>query len=386
VQESYVNASRALSDDKGHDHVWQVHQEGFSVEMMPNVGPARERFERELLESGVAVPLSHRSEWARAFGPDGSWFLGVRDANGKCCCGFAVEVTRSRAMPGHLLLRVQRFGVATTTEAASVGLRSLVQYAQQQFRVLRLYVELFSKEPEVNERIATVASSLGLHEVERPRSYRNTVVLDLTPDESDIFSGFDRSARRNVRASAKKGFEICPITDPIFAHRMDALLAETMARSGGRHEKRDWAGTIEFSNRYPTLSRLAGTFRPEMTGPESLVAFAWGCNHGDHVTHTRAASTRSMKSNVPLSYALAWDLISWAKTNGASWFDFGGVTQGSLSDKGGLGGISDFKRFFSKEVSEVGREWILEPHPFRAKLARFSGAAAAWAHRSLSHR
>ena len=356
--------------------IWQTRLDGFDVEVWPDRGEHRELIEQELLSNGLHLPLAHRSDWGREFGSDESWFVALRDSTGAYCYGFAVEVSRSRALPGHLVLRARRFGANASAAAASASLRAMTSYAQSQPRILRMQVETFSRDSQVHEAVASTARELGFRPSTAPSSYKNTVVVDLTPDQEEIFAGFDRSARRNVRAPGKKGLNTVAISDLSYVDRIHALMKETMARTGGSYSPMDWARIIEFSNRHPELSRVVGTFLPEATGPEALVSFAWGCCHGDHVTHTNAGSSRNVKVKVPLSYALAWDLISWAKGNGAVWFDFGGVTQGSLEDTDNLGGISDFKRFFSKEVVTVGDEWVLEPRPFRAKLARLVSAAA----------
>ena len=53
---------------------------------------------------------------------------------------------------------------------------------------------------------------------------------------------------------------------------------------------------------------------------------------------------------------------------GAQWFDMGGVTVAE-GDENHLEGISRFKRYFSREILEVGAEWVLEPAPLRARIA-----------------
>src|SRR5262249_21456661 len=72
------------------------------------VGAERERCEQDLLAAGVPLALPHRSAWARSQRPADSWFLAVRDDSGTCRGGFAVGVHRSRALPGHLVLRADR--------------------------------------------------------------------------------------------------------------------------------------------------------------------------------------------------------------------------------------------------------------------------------------
>ena len=68
----------------------------------------------------------------------------------------------------------------------------------------------------------------------------------------------------------------------------------------------------------------------------------------------------------------------WAKSQGVTWFDFGGITVGTQGDPDDpLGGISDFKRYFSRDVVEVGEERVFEPRRLRAGLARGIGTGAA---------
>jgi lipid II:glycine glycyltransferase (peptidoglycan interpeptide bridge formation enzyme) len=103
------------------------------------------------------------------------------------------------------------------------------------------------------------------------------------------------------------------------------------------------------------------------------VSFAWGINHGSHVTYEAGASARRKDvGNFPLGYAPMWDLVTWAKESACRWFDFGGITSGDRSSQDDpFGGISSFKRSFSDEVVEVGEEWALHPNPVRTSIASF---------------
>ncbi len=135
---------------------------------------------------------------------------------------------------------------------------------------------------------------------------------------------------------------------------------------------------IGFCTRHPDLARLVGLFQSGVSGPNALLAFALCFFHGDHAQYVTAASTRESSLKIPLAYGVAWDLLCWAKSEGATWFDFGGITDGTQGDSADLlGGISDFKRYFSKNVVEVGEEWVLEPRRVRAGLARGVGKGAA---------
>lgn len=349
-----------------------------AVEIFHKIGPQCEQIEGELVKAGVPLPLPHRSAWARAQPESSIWYVGTRDAAGKSACAFTVDITQSRIIPHHLLLRVERFGPALTNEAREASLYALTQCARYHPRVLRVNLEVFSREAEIRRAIERIVMASGFRQRRNSRSYTDTVAIDLTPEKSEIFSCLHKTARRSIRAVEKKGFIVCPITDRAYAGRMKALVKETMKRTKGPDITADWASRIEFSTRHPMLSRLVGTFQREIEGPQSLVAFAWGCAHGDHVAYTAAASTREINTKVSLAYAPAWDLICWGKQNGASWFDFGGITPGHFGDRDPIGGISDFKRYFGNSVVTVGAEWILEPRPLKARLADVVSALGGW--------
>jgi lipid II:glycine glycyltransferase (peptidoglycan interpeptide bridge formation enzyme) len=160
------------------------------------------------------------------------------------------------------------------------------------------------------------------------------------------------------------------VTQDVYAARMNELLQETFSRTGGHVPERDWSARIKLSADHPDISRIIGLFRTDVEGPESLIAYAWGCHSGDHVYYSEAASTRETGDiKVPMAYALMWDLILWSKRTGADWFDMGGVTRGTHEGDDPLGGISDFKRYFSKEIVRVREEWILDDHTWLASVA-----------------
>ena len=77
-------------------------------------------------------------------------------------------------------------------------------------------------------------------------------------------------------------------------------------------------------------------------------------------------------------HPLFWDLILWAKRGGATWFDLGGVTTGTTGSGDPVGGISDFKRLFSKHMAEVADDWVLEPRWLPARLAAVVSSGARW--------
>lgn len=351
---------------------------GLLVEILAPGAPEREQLEETVAAHGVQLALPHRHIWDSISKGQGSWFFTVREPEGPYLAAFSVEGLRSRALPGHVLLRAERFPAGGSETVLDASFFALADFARSNRRVLRTYVEAFSPNEAALERAGRVATAHGFSPSSPGRCYDRTLIVDLTAGEAEIFASLHSTARRHIRAAEKRPVEIRPIQDPTLADRMSSLLAETLTRTGGHPESTDWPGVIELSIRHPTLSRLVGLFHVDRPGPESLIAFAWGCAHGGIAHYSTAASTREMDFKVAMAYPLAWDLICWARRTGASVFDFGGISPGTHGSGDPLGGISDFKRRFSQNEATVSQEWTLEPHRFSALLAHATSAAANW--------
>lgn len=343
--------------------------EGFQIALLDALGPERAVWEWRLLAGGLALPMTDYWEWSAALGHE-SWFLGIEDPAGFCVGGLAIRVHPSRAMPGYRILRTERLGGNLRPEAYRAAMEGLAQVARRKRRVLRLHVELFSPDPSTLDHLGAAAGRAGLMPSAVPRCYGPTTLIDVSREPAAILAGFNSTARQNIRAVAKHPVEVRPVSDPGLAGHLNHLLRDTMQRTGGTFYAREWEGILRYSRDHPDRSRVVGLFRTDQTGPAALIAYAWGCFHGDHVQYSTAATVRSPDIRMPMAYCLAWDLMQWAHARGARYFDFGGITEGSQGGADPLGGISDFKRYFKGAPATVGAEWILEPHPAAAAVNR----------------
>lgn len=361
------------------ERLYLCKETGLEAYLLRSVSNKREQCEGNLLEAGLHLPLDHRVAWARETGGAPSWFIGVRDERGRDLGGFAIDISPSRALPGHRLLRVARLGPGLPGPTLRVGLAGLAQLSRRRARILRISVNAFSRDSL--REVGAALSELRFQEVRPPSSYRYTLILDLSKDLATVMAGLHSTARRNIRSTEKAPVDIRAITETHWASRVAELQNLALQRTGAHHRNMDWVSRINLSRARPDLSTLVGLFRREKEGPESLVAFAWGCHHGDHAEYRAGGSARLTDLRLSLAYGPLWEVISWAKRRGATWFDLGGTTmpESPESDaEGALGGISQFKGYFSREIAEVGAEWRLEPHPARARLARSISGAAAW--------
>jgi hypothetical protein len=339
-------------------------------------------FEEQLTRAGLALPASWRSSWARHHAGDCMLFVSASEPrDGACVAAAALVVTPTRALPGHFVVHGERMGVARTERAQNAILTSLAQWAASCPRLLRLELGTFSRDGATLESMGWELARLGFRRAADPRMYESTIVLDLSGSEEEILAGFHPTARRHIRAPSKRPFlEIRRIVSDEHVDEMHRLVAETRERTSGSTGQRPWREHIAFARDCPDAAMFVGLFH---RGNGALLAFASGHRHGDHAVYADAASTRRAGVNLPLGYALAWEIIRWAKDSGAQWFDFGGITPGTFAkphheERDPLGGISDFKRYFRGHEQPVSEEWVLEPHWGRAIVANVVSAGAAW--------
>jgi hypothetical protein len=349
----------------------------FTVCLLRNTGPEWDRCERDLLLAGLPLHVFHRAAWARERQSGRSWLLAVMDQNCRCRGAVTLVAHRSRALPGQLLLRAERCGSALPAEtvgAAAAALRALARSP----RVLRMQVELFAADVSERAPLGLELSARGFRRAPETHHYQTTLRVDLTRDASTILASFSRVVRRHIRALDESPFELRPIVDERYVARLDALVLEAMQRTGGQNVRYEHAAMARLTRTAPDLSRLLGIFHRGSDAPESIVAYAWGGLHGDYCGYDAGAATRIPGVNVGFTPPLLWDLMCWSKARGARWFDMGGVSEGGLASADPVGGISDFKRYFSKDVAQVAEDWVLEPHPSSAALARVLTSGAQW--------
>ena len=336
-----------------------------------------------LLNSGFILPVAHRPDWVRAYSAGREWFVCVKNTRGEAVAGFSVAGEPSRALPGHLILYAERVSACANFDATKVALKALTAASRLYPWLLRLEVALFDRDPGRRAALSEVLRDLGFRDSRAARSYAETLAVDLTGGVEALFATLHPTARRHIRAVNNRPVAVRCIHDQTLGPRLHDLLRQTMRRTRGRFRSHPWSDIIAFAVRHPSLVRPVGLFDTRKDGPASLVAFALGLSQGDHVQYSVAASTRTTDLRMPLGYALMWDLITWASERGAAWFDMGGVSAGCHGDLDDpTGGISDFKRYFSRRSVRVGEEWALEPRPILAAGTRAVSSVVTFVRRS----
>jgi len=341
----------------------------WSTVLLRSPGEDWERIERELDADGVQLSLPSRAAWARHAAGRDAWLFAARDALGRPAAALAVEIEKTRALPGHCLWRAHHIGRGLVGPAGDVVLRAVRDLARSTPRVLGVNLEFILRDAADHERTGRTLESLGFRLVPVGRSYAETIVVPLAGEEEQILADFSWSTRRALKQWAKQGFELRTLEDPKYAERLNLLAREAFARTGAAWEPRDWPARIRLCVEEPGRSRLVGLFRAGRDDPESLLAYAWACTHGDFAHYDDGGSTRVPGVGFTLAIPLLWDLIRWARAGGCQWFDMGGVAREGDSASAALKGIAEFKLRFSSLRVRVGAEWQYDARPWRRNLA-----------------
>lgn len=280
-----------------------------------------------------------------------------------------IQAWRARSVPGFFILKVPRFGRGIPTQAIDGIVRELAQVARNR-PVLRLHLEAWTDDTAQMELIRRACEANGFR-ASAPRSYTRTIWIELLPDMDETLMRFPKKVRRDVRVPEKKGFHVRQIRSGAISPHLQRMMRQSFARTGVRAPRVHWRDWIRLSVQEPGLLRVVGLFDDADVRSERPLAFAAAVRHGDVAEYAHAGTAEGARVGVPLLYAPTWSLMCWARSAGAHWWDFGGVTTNSRGEEDGddpRAGISAFKLYFSKNAIEVGREWALEPRPWLAKL------------------
>ncbi len=174
----------------------------------------------------------------------------------------------------------------------------------------------------------------------------STILLDISPPIDDILTSLPQKGRHAIRRAERDGVTVkqMPITSKN-ARVMYALLAETAAGQFGirsyNYYKTYWE---TFTN-----AGLGQLFFAYYNG--EVVAGAYAMAFGTKSTYKDGASIRQ-RTAYGASHLLQWQVIQWAKQQGATIHDFCGSPPTSEIDnpKHPHYGIGRFKQSFSKQV------------------------------------
>jgi len=190
-----------------------------------------------------------------------------------------------------------------------------------------------------------------------------TILLDLTLDEATLLANMKEKWRYNLRLAERKGVKIREAKTSEDVHAWYALLQTTSERDQfGIH-------TLDYYLRAWQIfaqRQQARLFLAEYDG--QMLAGIFVTFFARQGTYLYGASSDEHRNLMP-NYLLQWEAIRWARQQGATQYDFGGIAA-TDNENDPLAGVYRFKRGWGgKLVRFVGcYEHIY--HPVAMKLAK----------------
>ena len=205
------------------------------------------------------------------------------------------------------------------------------------------------KPDDVGLELADELTQSGWKESNQQIQFRNTMVLDLTSEESELLSSFSQKTRYNIRLASRKGLEVRDGTSADL-NLLYGLYESTSTRNGFPIRPRKyyldvWQSFMEAGMAQP----LVVTIDDEVIAAVVMTIF------GECATYMYGMSSGQHTEKMP-NYLLQWESIVRAKASGCTSYDFWGVPE-VFVDSDPLWGVWRFKAGFKGDVVRTLGAW-----------------------------
>lgn len=197
--------------------------------------------------------------------------------------------------------------------------------------------------------------------------FRNTMRTDLRVGADALMAGMHPKTRYNIRLAQRRGVRVRAAGHSGIPAALE-LYRETAARQNfairaPAYYRDAWSAWLEAGMGEILLAELDG---------EPLAA-AVPVRFGHTAWYLYGASSNARREAMA-AYAVMWEALAWARTEGARTFDWWGGPD-SLDTSDPLWGVYRFKLGFGARFDEQAGAWDFPSHPVLYRLYR----AAAWA-------
>jgi lipid II:glycine glycyltransferase (peptidoglycan interpeptide bridge formation enzyme) len=209
------------------------------------------------------------------------------------------------------------------------------------------------------EAFTQVLHSRGWHFSPDQVQFRNTIGIDLTPDEDALLAQMSQNTRRKVRTAEKKGVTVRGAT------LADLPILYDLYRVTGERD--------HFLIRPPAYYELAWRSFMEAGLAHALIAEFEGkpiahvilFHFGRKCWYFYGASSNEERERMP-NYLLQWEAMRWAKAQGYAVYDMWGAPD-MFDESDSLWGVYEFKRGFRGTVTRHIGAWDYAPYSLMYK-------------------
>ena len=190
--------------------------------------------------------------------------------------------------------------------------------------------------------------------------FRNTIIIDLTPDEGTLLAAMSQSTRRKVRIAEREGVTVRAGTVDDLPLLYD-LYRVTGERDGflirpAAYYQHEWRYLMEAGLAQPLIAEHEG----QAVAHVILFHFSQKC------WYFYGASSNEHRDKMP-NYLLQWEAMRWAKSHGYTIYDMWGAPD-EFHEQDGMWGVYQFKRGFRGTVVRHIGAWDYAPNPLLYRL------------------
>ena len=194
-----------------------------------------------------------------------------------------------------------------------------------------------------------------------------TLIIDITGDESKILSQMKQKTRYNINLAVKKNVSVKPRSDmDSFYHLMEITGQRDQF---GIHSSAYYQSAYDLFQINDQCQLLVAEY--DGIPLSALMIFAFG----NRAWYFYGASSNSYRELMP-NYLLQWEAIRWAKSKGCIEYDLWGIPDADLAtleanftkENTGLWGVYRFKRGFGGVLKRSSGPWDRVYNPYLYRL------------------
>jgi peptidoglycan pentaglycine glycine transferase (the first glycine) len=180
--------------------------------------------------------------------------------------------------------------------------------------------------------------------------FRNTVCIDLTPEEDAILAAMKQKTRYNIRLSRRKGVGVRPADPSPDLPTLYRLYAETAARDAFvirplEYYRDTWGGFMREGLAHALIAEYQG----------EPLAHVVVFHFGPKAWYFYGASSSAHRDLMP-NYLLQWEAIRWARARGYPTYDLWGAPD-TFDERDPLWGVYRFKAGLGGQVVRHMGAW-----------------------------
>ena len=187
--------------------------------------------------------------------------------------------------------------------------------------------------------------------------FRNTVMLDLRPDENALLAAMKSKTRYNIRLARRHGVSIregseedLPLLYRMYAETADR---DSFVIRSEEYYRDIWGSMMHSGRAQPLIAEV------EDLPVAALILF----HFADRGWYMYGMSRALHREKMP-NHLLQWETVRWLKNRGYTFYDMWGAPD-EFSDSDPMRGVFQFKMGFGGEVIRSLGAWDFAPSPLR---------------------